>query len=284
MSEPASKIALPRRVVWEPPLCHTVDHCDCWDESDPEFQCFTEGCSNQVVLEYSYYRGGEEKRFGDCDYFDSGLHFGILTCSCQSPVCDECLKDFANFRCRVCGQRADVDIIRKNRVMSEINWVRGEKNRGFWMMKLTDAQEFIDENLGVNYPFFLEWFLARGGVIDITEMNNAVMCEHVTKFKLFCLRMVFLKSTLSFIRRIPGAHVMSHYEPRFERFMRQTSGFVGSLQLIIYRKKDLKKYQLFGLMVKVIQKLSDSSVVVIERREFQRNLFFLFPRIYTRIN
>ncbi len=28
MSEPASKIALPPKLVWEPPLCHTVDHCD----------------------------------------------------------------------------------------------------------------------------------------------------------------------------------------------------------------------------------------------------------------
>ena len=270
--------------MFEPVIKINLRQRNVWDESDPEFQCFVQGCRNKVVLEHYLYHGGEEKQFGKYDSFDAGTHFGILNCSCQSPVCDSCLANFAMFRCRLCGQRADVDIIQKNRVMSDKNVIRDETNRGFWMMKLTDAQEFIDRNLGENYPKFLEWFLARGGEIHMTEMNSAVMCENVTIFKLFCLKMVFLKSTFTFMRQLSDVPFMSHYEPRFEKFMRQASEFVGSLQLVNFRRKDLKIYRLFGLMMKMIEKIADSSVVLIGRPDFQRNLLFLFPRIFTRIN
>jgi hypothetical protein len=48
--------------------------------------------------------------------------------------------------------------------------------------------------------------------------------------------------------------------------MRESAGIVGSLQPIIFRKKELKKYHLFGFLMKMIDKLAQPSVVSLGRQ------------------
>jgi hypothetical protein len=162
------------------------------------------------------------------------------------------------------------------------NWRKDEPPRAFWMMNLTDSDQFIEDNIGRNYPFFLKWYLANGRVIDITEINTAVMCKHVSNFKLFCLKWVFIKFTSAFTKRIPLAPLASIYHPHFEKFMKKSSEFVGSLPIISFRKQDLQMYRIFGFMMKMIEKITRNSVVLMGGRESQV-FATCFRRFYGRI-
>jgi hypothetical protein len=287
MSEPESKIVLPAKskskFVWVPPLCSTIDGCDCWDESDLRVPCSVNGCIETAKAKYCWYKEGVKprwKQYGDDCHYDSSCYYAVLDCGCQAPVCDECAIDCSG-HCRLCGQVVDTEIVSKGSIMKGDNW-RDESNRGFWMMIHTDANDFIDTNLGKNWSFFLSWFLANGGEIDITEINTDDMCDKVSDFKLFCLKWVFLRSTSAFTKRIPLAPVASIFNPRFDIFMRESAGFLGSLRIIIFRKKDLERYRFFGFMMKMIAKITRDSVVYIGGRENQ--IFAAcFRRFYARL-
>jgi hypothetical protein len=288
MSEPVFKIELPAKAkskfVWVPPLCRVISGYDDWDESDPEFPCFVNGCRNIVELEYFFYKEGctpDLKQVGKYTY-DSRRYYAVLNCGCQAPVCEDCSAECSFGPCRVCGQEADIDIEFKGLIMEDKNWLEGETNRGFWMMILTDAEQFIEENIGRNYPFFLKWYLAQGGEIDITEMNTPKMCKYISDFKLFCLKWVFLKSTFAVIRQISVAPLASICDPRLDIFMKQSAEFLGSLRFIIFRKKDLERYRFFGFMMKMIAKITRDTVVYIGGRENQIFATYL-RRFYARL-
>ena len=205
----------------------------------------------------------------------------VLKCDCKAPVCEGCAIDCSG-HCRLCGQIVDVELVIKGSIFKKKNWLVGETHRGFWMMSMMDANEFIETNLGPNWLFFMKWFLANGGVFDITKINTAVMCKHVSNFKLFCLKWVFMKFTSAFMKRIPLTPVASIFNPHFEKFMKNSSEFVGSLPFIIFRNQDLQMYRIFGFMIKIIAKITRNSVVLMGSGE---NQIFLrcFRRFYARL-
>ena len=143
-----------------------------------------------------------------------------------------------------------------------------------------DCQDFINCNLDRNYPFFLSWFLANRGVINITEMNSTEMCVHVMQFRMFCLKMNFLRSTAAVMKRI--APSMRIYNSQFEKFMRESAGFLGSLEFIVFFVKDLKRYHFFGFVIKMIAKITRNSVVLMGGRESQV-FATCFRRFYARL-
>jgi hypothetical protein len=282
MSVRAFRIVRPGNIRWVPDLCHTINECDCWDESDLKVPCGVVGCTKLAKAKYDWYREGVRprmKQYGDC-YYDSSCCYVVLDCDCQVPVCGECAIECSG-HCRICGRVVDTELVSKGRIMKDDNW-REVTNRGFWMMTHTDANEFILINFGENWSFFLKWFLAKGGKIDITEINSYEMCKHGSDFKLFCLEWVFLRSTSAFTKQIPLASVASIFNPRFEKIMRESAGFVGSLPFIIFRKKDLERYRLFGMMMKMIARITRDSVVFVDGRESQ---FFslCFRSFYARL-
>ena len=331
MSEEANRIVFPSNIVWERPLCSTVSGCYCWDDSSPTFRCFAQGCSKEVKVKYKIYTRETSPRLKPIcdDLYNNRRFYAVLDCKCQAPVCDNCSRRYAWRTCRICGQNADIEIVFKRNIMSEKNTTR-EPCRAYWLMKLTDAETFKNENLGLHYPKFLEWFLARGRVIDFTEMNSDAMCEHVTQFKLFCyeefmiknlgtnppkfldwyrskggvtkggiidvtqmnpdamykyvidfknlyLTLFFMRSTSAVMRRI--ARSMRIFNSQFERFMIQSVRFDIPLQLINFHKNDLKRYCLFGFVMKMIEKLAQPSIVFQGRNQIPHYFWRLYSRI-----
>ncbi len=281
MSTPASKISLPSKpkFVRVPALCSLVDSCDFWGEDDSFFPCSVAGCRKKVNVDCAFYEKGYEpnwKRFG-CDEYDSNIFFPVLCCNCKAPVCDNCTTDPSGVECRICGKIEDIDILLKR-----TNRPRKVDIIDFVCMTHTVANDFIKTNLGSNWTLFLKWFIANGRVIDITKINTDEMCEIVSKFKLFCLKWVFLKSTFAVMKQIPLAPVASIFNPHFEKFMKKSSKFVGSLPFIIFRNEDLEMYRIFGFMMKMIAKITRNSVVFICGRESQ---FFslCFRSFYARL-
>lgn len=330
MSTPASKNFL----FHEPTLCCTVREYYCWNDSSPTFPCFAQGCSKPVKVKYKIYT--EEtppRRKPVCDdWYNNRRFYAVFDCKCQAPMCDDCSKRYAWRTCRICGQNADIKIVFKRDIMSEKN-TTSEPGRAYWLMKLTEFETFKNENLGLHYPKFLEWFLARGRVIDFTEMNSDAMCEqviqfklfcyeefivknlginspkfldwyrsrggvtkggvidvtqmnpdamykHVTNFKKLCLNWFFLNRTSAVMRRIAPSMRMRIYNSQFERFMSQSVKFVISHEIINFRKKYLKRYQLFGLIMKMIAKLAQPSVDL----QCSQNFPHYFRRLFSRIN
>jgi hypothetical protein len=166
--------------------------------------------------------------------------------------------------------------------MKRANRLKGEINLDFICIVHTVANEFIKKNLGPNWLFFVRYHRTNGRVIDITKINTDEMCENVSKFKLLSLAWGFINFTSSFMKRIPLAPVASIFNPHFEKFMKKSSKFVGSLPFIIFRNEDLEMYRIFGFMMKMIAKITRNSVVFICGRESQ---FFslCFRSFYARL-
>ena len=173
----------------------------------------------------------------------------------------------------------EVELVSKREIMNDSNYYKrwGSSNMEFFVMMHKDCQDFINCNLDRNYPFFLSWFLANRGVINITEMNSTEMCVHVMQFRMFCLKMNFLRSTAAVMKRI--APSMRIYNSQFERFMSQSVRFDIPLQLINFHKNDLKRYCLFGFVMKMIEKLAQPSVVLQGRNQIPHYFRRLFSRI-----
>ena len=263
---------------------NTVRKFDCdWDdfENELEIPCGNRGCPNSVIIEDDIHRG-EVKYIGKHRY-DSGQFIAVLSCECQAPVCDECACNDSPDSCRICGcDFIAVESVSKLDIMDARNFYKrwDHSNIQFFVMMHKDCQNFINCNLDRNYPFFLNWFLANRGVINITEMNSTEMCVHVMQFRMFCLKMNFLRSTAAVMKQI--APRMRIYNSQFEKFMRHSAGFIGSLRIIIFRKKDLERYRLFGLMMKMIAKIIRNSVVLMGGRESQV-FATCFRRFYARL-
>ncbi len=144
-------------------------------------------------------------------------------------------------------------------------------------------QHLLEKLHGSNPQKFLDWFfatskLSKGGVIDCSELNSGAHVIHIPNFQSFCLNRFFLASRTNFLRRIAPSMIFKN--PQFETFMRHSAGIVGSLQPIIFRKKDLKKYHLFGFLMKIIEKLAQPSVVLLGRQRLPH----YFGRFHSRIN
>jgi len=239
-----------------------------WEDIEYEFEipCCNKGCRKIVTIEDEIHQG-TVKLNGEQPY-DSGRLIAVLSCRCQGPVCDECACEDLPDECRICGCEdfLAVELVSKRDIMDDRNYYKqwGSSNMQFFVMMHKDSQDFRDFNLGSNYPFFLRWFLANGGVVDIIKMNNTEMCVQVVQFRWFCLKINFLKISAAVMRRIaPSVRV---YNSQFDIFMRESARIIGSLQPIIFRKKELKKYHLFGFLMKMIEKLAQPSVVSLGRQ------------------
>ena len=253
--------------------------CD-WEDIEYELDipCCNKGCRKIVTIEDEIHQG-KVKLNGEQPY-DSGQSIAVLSCNCKGPVCDECACEDLPDACRICGcDFLAIDLVSKREIMNDSNYYKrwDFSNIQFFVMMYKDCQDFIDFNLGSNYPFFLKWFLANGGVVDIIKMNNTEMCVQVVQFRWFCLKMNFLKISAAVMRRIaPSVRV---YNSQFDIFMRESAGIVGSLQPIIFRKKELKKYHLFGFLMKIIEKLAQPSVVLLGRQRLPHYFGSFYSRI-----
>jgi len=284
MYKGADNIPLHQKSFLELPLCEKVEDHEFWGHESPVFQCGVVGCRRSVEVDYNFYDKGYDpnwKQIG-CDDYDSNSDLAVIGCRCETPVCDKCAEDPSCVKCKICRTIEDIGVLPKEGKMKRKNRPIREINLDFVCSAHTVANDFIEKNLGPNWLFFVRYYRTNGRVIDITKINTDEMCEIVSKFKLFCLNWGFLKSTSVFTKRIPLASVASIFNPHFEKFMRESAGFLGSLRIIIFRKKDLERYRFFGFMMKMIAKITRNSVVLMGGRESQV-FATCFRRFYARL-
>jgi hypothetical protein len=314
-----------QRYVWDNP-CRLVRRCDCWDGSDLHVRCSTLGCLNYVEVEYATYTedsSHELKSIGAL-WYNARRNDALYECPCRSPVCEDCSRECSHGPCRICGERANIDVFFKNNKRLEGNFSH-VTHRDWWMMNHQDYNNFI-QNFGErDYQEFLVWFRAQGGKISIIELNTRSMCNQINSFKFFKLEQYLLQklhesnakkfldwffatsklkkagvidcsqlSLRAHIQHIPDFHrfclnrfflastsnLASFKNRQFETFMRHSAGIVGSLEFIIFDKKDLKRYRLFGFMMKMIERVAQSFFVLQDRQRLPH----FFARLHARIN